>query len=102
MKFLFMTVAMLFTLSAFAVENLYDLKRSANESISREMSKLEQIKSCISGAQTTDAFKNCHYDVGTLNMQKEEAIGVDKRLNQKADEALKPKVKMLENQKTIE
>lgn len=102
MKFLFMTVAMLFTLSAFAVENLYDLKRTANESISREMSKLEEIQSCISGAKTTDAFKSCHYDVGALRMQKEESVGVDKGLNQKTGEAFKSKVKIIEKKKTIE
>ena len=102
MKFLFMTVAMLFTLSAFAVENLYDLKRTANESITQEMSKLEGIKSCVSGAKTLDAFKNCHYDVGTLSMQKEESFGVDNGLTQKTDGAFKSKVKIIKKKKTIE
>ena len=49
--------------NVFALDNLVDMKRMANESINTEMTNLSGHKSCINNAKSVSAFKACKYDM---------------------------------------
>lgn len=68
----------LIALNAFAVENLSDMKRTATESIGRDISSLEGNRSCIENASTVEAFKACKYHLGTgMSPQKQQEKTID-------------------------
>jgi hypothetical protein len=68
----------LFVLNAFAVDNLSDMKRTATESIGRDISNLEGNRSCIENASTVEAFKACKYHLGTdMSPQKQQEKTID-------------------------
>jgi hypothetical protein len=68
----------LIALNAFALENLSDMKRTATESISRDISDLEGNRSCIENASTVEAFKACKYHLGSkMNPQKQQEKTID-------------------------
>ena len=68
----------LVALNAFAVENLSDMKRTATESIGRDISGLESNRSCIENASTVEAFKACKYHLGTgMSPQKQQEKTID-------------------------
>ncbi len=68
----------LIALNAFAVENLSDMKRTATESIGRDISDLKGNRSCIENASTVEAFKACMYHLGTgMSPQKQQGKTMD-------------------------
>jgi hypothetical protein len=69
----------LISFSALAMDNLSDLKRKANDSIGKEMSSLQTDKTCINNAKSVNAFKACNYDIGGVEMQKEEVKMMEKK-----------------------
>jgi hypothetical protein len=63
MKFLVTLSLAAFTSVAFAQSDLSNMKEDANAHIDRKISNLQEAKSCINDASTTDAFKACKYDM---------------------------------------
>jgi hypothetical protein len=93
----------LFAFGALAQGNLSDMKRMANDSISREMSSLESNKTCINGAKTVDAFKACKYDLNeSQKMQKEEDKSVDKKVNTIEEDAAQKKEEVIDKAEDLD
>jgi hypothetical protein len=68
----------LIALNAFAVESLSDMKRTATESIGRDISDLESNRSCIENASSVEAFKACKYHLGSrMSPQKQQEKTMD-------------------------
>jgi hypothetical protein len=75
MKFLIALCLFLFTLGAFAQEDLNSMKDQANSYIDEKMSTLQEAKGCINNAKNLDKFKACKYDMKKeMKIQKMEAM----------------------------
>jgi hypothetical protein len=93
----------LFAFGALAQGNLSDMKRMANDSISREMSSLESNKTCINGAKTVDAFKACKYDLNeSQKMQKEETKEVEKKVDVINEDAMQKKEEVIDKKEDLD
>jgi hypothetical protein len=93
----------LFAFGALAEGNLSDMKRMANDSISREMSSLESNKTCINGAKTVDAFKACKYDLNeSQKMQKEETKEVEKKVDVINEDAMQKKEEVIDKKEDLD
>lgn len=102
MKVLLVAFPMIFA-NAFALENLSDMKRMANDSIGREMSELSTHKNCVNNAKTVTAFKACKYDIDqSEEMQKEEEKEIKKKVDEIEVESTEQKEEVMDNKKTLE
>lgn len=102
MKFLLIAFS-LTAMTAFAVDNLMDMKRMANESISKELSGLNSHKACINNAKTVNAFKACKYDMSeSQEIQKEEEKVIEKKVDTIEQDAMEEKEKVIEDKDTLE
>ncbi|MFP5386232.1 MAG: hypothetical protein ACLGHN_09145 [Bacteriovoracia bacterium] len=73
MKFLIALSLSVFSLGAFAQDDLGSMKQDANSYIDQKMSSLQEAKSCINNADSKEAFKACKYDMHKeMKMQKME------------------------------
>jgi hypothetical protein len=85
MKTLVTLVVAVFTVGAFAAEDLNMMKQQATSNIDKKMNSLKTAKSCVSNASTMDAFKACKLDMKQdMDMQKMEDM--DQMKSQKASE----------------
>lgn len=63
------------SISAFAQSDLNSMKQKANEKIDKKMTSLQEAKTCVNNATTTDKFKACKYDMHEdMKMQKMESM----------------------------
>ena len=99
MKTLTIMTLSIFSLSVFATENLGDMKRMANDSISRELSTLQSNKTCINGAKTVESFKACKYDMDeNMKVQKEEEKVMEKKVDSIEQDSMLKKGKVMEEE----
>lgn len=63
MKFLITLSLAAFSFGAFAQGNLESMKEDATSHIDSKISNLQNAKTCINEADSTDRFKACKYDM---------------------------------------
>ena len=103
MKILMVMTLSMFAFGAMAAENLNDMKRMANDSISREISTLQSNKTCINNAKSVDALKACKYDMSeSMDVQKEEEKKIEKKVKGIEDDSMQKKEEVLNKEENLE
>lgn len=86
MKFIITFSIAVFSLGAFAQQDLNRMKQEANSDIDKKMSTLRASKDCIQNAGSMEAFKACKYDMhDEMKMQKMERME-EKKEQQESEE----------------
>lgn len=97
MKILIAMSLSVFAFGAVAAENLNDMKRMANDSITREISTLQSNKTCVDNAKSVEAFKACKYDMTeAMDVQKEEEKKIEKKVEGIEEDSMQKKEEVLD------
>lgn len=82
MKFLITVSLAVFSIGAFAQQDLNSMKQEATSKIDRKLSSLQEARSCVNNASSVEKFKACKYDMHEdMKMQKMESKQ-DKKMKQ--------------------
>lgn len=93
LKTLFALSALLISNSLWANDDLAAKKQEITKDLDARISRLQEAKTCIAGAQTHDAIKNCHETLKKAN-EAFEALRKERKTHQIED-----RIKKLEEEK---